>query len=131
MESNYTGCPRMKKILRQIIWIGSSLKDVKKFPEAVKDEIGYILYLVQIGEHHQNITPLTGFKDGVMEIKSDYDKDTYRAVYASKLDDEIYILHTFKKKSKKGVKIPKEDIEVIRQRLKRAKERAIKMKEDK
>lgn len=117
-------------MLRQIIWIGSSLKDLKKFPETVKDEIGYILYLVQIGEHHQNITPLTGFTDGVMEIKSDYDKDTYRAVYATKLGDEIYVLHTFKKKSKKGVKIPKEDIEVIRQRLKRAKERSIKVKED-
>jgi phage-related protein len=88
----------------------------------VKDEIGYILYLIQIGEHHQNITPLTGFPGGVMEIQSDYDKDTYRAVYAAKLDDDIYILHTFKKKSKKGIKIPKEDIETIKQRLKRAQE---------
>lgn len=111
-------------MIRQVVWIGSSLKDLKKFPEAVKDEIGYILYVVQIGEHHSNITPLTGFPGGVMEIKSDYDKDTYRAVYAAKLGDEIYVLHTFKKKSKKGIKIPKEDIEVIRQRLKRAQEMA-------
>ena len=109
-------------MLRQIIWIASSLKDLKEFPETVKDEIGYILYLIQIGEHHQNITPLTGFHGGVMEIKSDYDKDTYRAVYAAKLGDDIYILHSFKKKSKKGVKIPKEDIETIKQRLKRAQE---------
>ena len=60
-----------------------------------------------------------------MEIKSDYDKDTYRAVYAVKLGDEIYVLHTFKKKSKKRIKLPKEDMEVIRQRLKRAQEMAI------
>jgi phage-related protein len=113
-------------MLRQIIWIGSSLKDLHEFPEAVKDEIGYILYLAQIGERHKNITQLTGFTDGVMEIKSDYDKDTYRAIYAAKLGDEIYVLHTFKKKSKRGIKIPKEDIELIRQRLKRAKERTIK-----
>ncbi|WP_230407989.1 hypothetical protein [Candidatus Kuenenia stuttgartiensis] len=32
------------------------------------------------------------------------------------------MLHTFKKKSKKGIKTPKEEIEVIKQRLKRAKE---------
>ena len=32
------------------------------------------------------------------------------------------MLHVFKKKSKKGIKIPKEDIEIIRQRLKQAKE---------
>ena len=92
---------------RQVLWISSSLKDLRKFPEAVKDEIGYILYTIQIGEHHPNIMPLTGFPGGVMEIKSDYDKDTYRAVYAAKLGDEIYVLHTFKKKSKKGIKIPK------------------------
>ena len=116
-------------MLRQIIWLGSSLKDLKTFPETVKDEIGYILYLIQIGEHHQNITPLTGFPGGVMEIKSNYEKDTYRTVYAVKLGDEIYILHTFKKKSKKGIKIPKEDLEIIKQRLKRAKE--ISKKEDK
>ena len=110
--------------MRQVVWISSSLKDLKKFPEAVKDEIGYIIYVVQIGEHHTNIIPLTGFPGGVMEIKSDYDKDTYRAVYVAKLGDEIYILLTFKKKSKRGIKIPKEDIEVIRQRLRSAQEMA-------
>jgi phage-related protein len=110
--------------MRRIVWVGSSLKDLRKFPEAVKDEVGFILYLVQIGEHHKNIKHLTGFSGGVMEIKSDYDKDTYRAVYAAKLGDEIYVLHTFKKKSKTGIKLPKEDIEVIRQRLIRAQELA-------
>jgi len=111
-------------MIRQIVWVGSSLKDLRKFPDAVKDEVGYILYLIQIGEHHKNIKPLTGFAGGVMEIKSDYDKDTFRAVYAAKLGDEIYVLHTFKKKSKTGIKLPKEDIEVIRQRLIRAQELA-------
>ncbi len=105
--------------LRPIIWIGSSLKDLKNFPEDVQDEIGYILYLVQSGEHHHNIKSLKGFS-GVMEIRSDYDKDTYRAIYATKLGEEIYVLHTFKKKSKKGIKTPKEEIEVIRQRFKKA-----------
>lgn len=109
-------------MLRPVVWLGSSLKDLKEFPEAIKGEIGYILYLVQIGEHHQNIKPLSGFPGEVMEIKSDYAKDTYRAVYAAKLGNEIYVLHTFKKKSKKGIKTPKEDIEVIRQRLKRGQE---------
>jgi phage-related protein len=111
-------------MIRQIVWVGSSLKDLRKFPDSVKDEVGYILYLVQIGKHHKNIKPLTGFASGVMEIKSDYDKDTYRAVYAVKLANEIYVLHAFKKKSKTGIKLPKEDIELIRQRLIRAQELA-------
>ena len=109
------------KKLRQVIWIGASLKDLKEFPENVQDEIGYILYLVQLGEHHKNIKVLKGFS-GIMEIKSDYDKDTYRAVYAAKLGEEIYVLHTFKKKSKKGIKTPKEEINLIRQRFKKAQE---------
>ena len=109
-------------MLREIIWVGSSLKDVKEFPETVKDEIGYILYLVQIGEHHQNIKHLTGLSGGIFEIKNDFDKDTYRTVYAVKIGAEIYVLHAFKKKSKKGVKTPKEDLEVIKHRLKQAQE---------
>jgi len=107
-------------MLRQIVWMGSSLKDVKKFPETVKDEIGYILYLVQNGEYHRNIKPLIGLSGGIMEIISDYDKDTYRAVFTAKLGNDIYVLHTFMKKSKKGSKIPNEDLEVINQRFKRA-----------
>lgn len=57
-----------------------------------------------------------------MEIVSDYNKDTYRGIYAYKLGNEIYVLHVFKKKSKTGIRTPKEEIEVIKQRLKRAKE---------
>ena len=116
-------------MLRQVIWIGSSLKDLKAFPEDVKDEIGYILYLVQNKEHHPNIKPLKGFSGGVMEIKTDYDKDTYRTVFASQLGNEIYVLHEFKKKSKRGIKTPKEELEVITQRLKRAQEIATNKKD--
>jgi len=57
-----------------------------------------------------------------LEIISDYDTDTYRAVYATKLGEKIYVLHTFKKKSKRGTKPPKKEMEMIKQRLKRAQE---------
>lgn len=106
---------------QSVIWIGSSIKDLKKFPKEAQREIGYALYRAQIGKKHHKAKPLREF-DGVMEIVSDYDKDTYRGVYAYKLGDYIFMLHVFKKKSKKGIKIPKEDIEIIRQRLKQAKE---------
>jgi phage-related protein len=74
-----------------------------------------------IGKKHHKTKPLKGF-DGVMEIVSDYDKDTYRGVYAYKLGDDIYMLHAFKKKSRKGIKTPKDEIEIIKQRLKRTNE---------
>ena len=108
-------------MLKPIIWISSSLKDLKKFPNEVQREFGYALYQAQMKKKHHKAKPLRGF-DGVMEIVSDYDKDTYRGIYTYKLGDDVYVLHSFKKKSKKGIKTPKEEIEIIKRRLKIAKE---------
>ena len=71
------------------------------------------------GEKHHKAKPLKGF-DGVFEIVSSFQTDAYRAVYAIKLGNRIYVLHTFKKKSKKGIKTPKPDLEIIKQRLQEA-----------
>ncbi len=110
-------------MMKSIIWVGSSLKNLKKFPEDVQDEMGYILYQVQIGESHHKIKPLKGFS-GVMEIVSDYEKDTYRTVYAVKLGEDTYVLHSFKKKSTRGIKTPKKEIDLVKQRLQIAKKLA-------
>lgn len=107
--------------LREVIWVGSSLKDLKELPLEVKDEIGFALHQVQEGKTPFNVKPFKGFGSGVMEIVSDFDTNTYRAVYAVKIGNEIYILHTFQKKSKSGIKTPLRDIELIEQRLKMAK----------
>ncbi|MCK4603623.1 MAG: type II toxin-antitoxin system RelE/ParE family toxin [Deltaproteobacteria bacterium] len=107
------------KELKNIVWIGSSREELKKFPEPIKDEIGYAIYRAQEGKKHHKAKPLKGFS-GVLEITSSYKTDTYRAVYAIKLGDCIYVFHTFKKKSHKGIKTPKPDMEIIRKRLKEA-----------
>ncbi len=112
-----------KKELRKIVWIGSSHKDLCNFPEPTRREAGYILDRVQRGIPDKNIKVLKGFS-GVQEICIDFDKDTYRVVYALKLGENIYVLHAFKKKSKKGDETPKQDIDIIKSRLKTAKEDA-------
>ena len=85
--------------------------------------IGYALYLAQCGEKHPLAKPLKGFKRaGVIEVVENFDGDTYRAVYTVKLAGVVYVLHAFQKKSKKGIATPKQDIELIEARLKRAKE---------
>jgi len=114
---------KTKDKYKSIRWMGSSLEDLKKFPRDVQRDVGFALYRVQIGKHHHSIKPLKGL-DGVMEIVSPYATDTYRTVYAIKLGKRIYVLHAFKKKSKKAITTPKPDMEVIKQRLKRAKELA-------
>ena len=108
--------------LRPITWIGSSLDDLKELPEGVQREIGFYLHLVQEGKTPLNAKPLKGIGSGILEILSDYNKNTYRAVYAVKLGDDIYVLHVFQKKSKHGIETPKKEIDLIKQRLAIAKE---------
>jgi phage-related protein len=64
---------------------------------------------------------LKGFKGaGVLEIISDFDGDTFRAVYTVRLRGTIYVLHAFQKKSHRGIKTPLNEIEKIKSRLKDA-----------
>ena len=104
---------------KPLSWIGSSRDDIREFPEEVKDDIGYALREVQKGEKPASAKPLKGFKGaGVLEIIEDFHTDTYRAVYTVKFAEIVYVLHCFQKKSKKGIRTPKQDIELIERRLK-------------
>jgi phage-related protein len=105
-------------ILKKLEWIGSAKKDLQTFPESVKDEIGYALYRIQEGKTPHIAKYLNGMGSGIMELTSDYDTNTYRAVYVVNLGNKIYVLHCFQKKSKRGIETPKEEIERIKQRLK-------------
>jgi len=113
----------MSLSFKPVEWVGSSLEDLKTFPEEVQQVVGYALYLSQCGEKHPSAKPLKGFKGaGVLEVVDNFDKDTYRAVYTVKLAGVVYVLHAFQKKSKQGIATPKQEIELIETRLKRAKE---------
>ena len=104
-------------------WIASALHDLKKFPEDVQDVMGYALDLAQHGQKHPDTKPLRGFSGaGVLEIVDDFDGDTYRAIYTVKFEGVIYLLHSFQKKSKHGIATPKQDIELVKKRLKIAQE---------
>ena len=111
------------KKFKTIIWIGSSLKDLQDCHETVKDEVGYALHVAQQGEMPSNAKLLKGLP-GIIEIKTDYNSDAYRTVYAVKLGKKLYVLHVFKKKSKKGISTPKSDINMIKIRFKIAQNRA-------
>ncbi|WP_246844128.1 type II toxin-antitoxin system RelE/ParE family toxin [Hydrocoleum sp. CS-953] len=75
---------------------------------------------MQAGETPLEAKPFKEVGSGVYEIVKRYDSDTYRAVYAVKIGETVYVLHAFQKKSKKGVKTPQSDIDLIKQRYKDA-----------
>jgi len=88
------------------------------FPGDVRKEIGHSLHVVQTGGTPENAKSLFS---GAIEIRADsYTGNTYRAVYIAKLEDYVYVLHCFEKKSKKGIATPKPDKDLIQARLKAA-----------
>lgn len=108
--------------LKPVVWIGSALDDLRAFPGAVRDEVGYALYLVQGGGTPSQAKRLKGELSGLIEIVEDFDGDTYRAVYTVKLHGVVYVLHAFQKKSKRGIATPRREIELIKARYARARE---------
>lgn len=102
-------------------WMGSSRQDLRRFPEDVKDEMGFALDQAQLGQKHVSAKPIKGFGGAsVLEIVEDDDGNTYRAVYTVKFKLAVYVLHSFQKKSTHRIKTPKHVIDLIKQRLQQA-----------
>lgn len=94
-----------------------------KLPADIIDFIGYELYIAQMGKFPKSAKPLKGFGGAdVIEIIDSDESGTYRAVYTVKLQEFIYVLHVFQKKSKHGIETPKAEIDLIKNRLIQAQE---------
>lgn len=65
---------------------------------------------------------MRGLGAGVLQIVARHSTNAYRAVYTVSIREQVYVLHCFKKKSTRGIRTPKREIDLIKQRLKRAKE---------
>jgi phage-related protein len=105
---------------KPLVWMGDSLETLQRFPEDVKDELGFALFQAQTGKKYIKAKPLKGLGAGILEVVSDCRGDTFRAVYTVRLAERVYVLHTFQKKSKTGIATPKAEIDLVKQRLKRA-----------
>ncbi|HZT21016.1 MAG TPA: type II toxin-antitoxin system RelE/ParE family toxin [Dongiaceae bacterium] len=108
---------------KPVRWVGSSKEDLSGFPEEVRRRVGGALWEAQIGRKAPYAKPLKGLGDAsVLEIVDDFDGDAFRAVYTVRFAEAVYVLHAFQKKSKRGVATPRVEMELIKQRLKRARE---------
>lgn len=111
---------RLPRPERPLLWVASSRKDYAAFPPEVQEVFGFELFLAQTGQHAPSAKTLKGLGAGVVELVEDFDTDAYRAVYAVRFETAVYVLHCFKKKSKRGIKTPQSDIDLIRRRLRDA-----------
>ncbi len=108
---------------KPVEWIGSSRGDLRRFPPDVRRVMGQAIDDAQWGGEHPAAKALKGFGGrSVIEIVDDFEGNAYRAVYTVRFSDVVYVLHAFQKKSKSGVATPRRDIELIKERLRRAEE---------
>ncbi|MGO9266344.1 MAG: type II toxin-antitoxin system RelE/ParE family toxin [Candidatus Binataceae bacterium] len=110
----------MDENIRLVVWLGDSRKQVRSFPPEVRKSIGVALYDAQKGDKAPTAKPLRGVGSGVFEVALRFDTDAYRAVYAVQAGRRIYVLHAFQKKSLRGIKTPRQDVELIAQRYRQA-----------
>jgi phage-related protein len=83
-------------------WVGTSLRDLRSFPKAVRVDIGQALFTAQEGKMDPAPKPPKGFGGaGVLEIVASHRGDTWRAVYTVRFQDAIYVLHTFFRRNRR------------------------------
>ena len=84
--------------------------------------MGYALSVAQLGGKHPSAKPWKGEGPGVFEVVEAFDGDAYRAIYTVRFEGVVYVLHAFQKKSPSGIRTSKLDIDLVSERLKRARQ---------
>lgn len=112
----------MVRNTRKINWLKAALKDFRDFPAAAQNRAAAALTFVAEGVTPDIAKPLTGLGSGAWELAIRSRGDAFRVVYVLQLGDDIWIVHVFQKKSKKGIATPKREIDLVRERIKRLKE---------
>jgi phage-related protein len=112
----------MTRPTRTISWLSAARKDFSDFPENAQAICLAALTIAAEGGLADIAKPLKGLGPGVFEIALRFRGDAYRTIYAIQIEDALWVIHAFKKKSTQGIKTPKHEIDLIRDRLKRLKE---------
>lgn len=103
---------------RPISWVKAALKDFQKFSKGAQLEIRRALTVAAEGSKAENAKPMKGLGSGVFEIALKYRNGAYRVVYALQIGEAIWVVHAFQKKSKTGIKTPRQNIDLIKKRIK-------------
>jgi phage-related protein len=110
----------LRRAIEPVVFVGSSRRDLRAFPQRVRGAIGQALFEAQLGDHPARAKLLKGFGSGVLEIRDNFDGNAYRAVYTVRFGGVLYVLHAFQKKSTRGVATPRRHLDLVRQRLREA-----------
>ena len=104
-------------MLKPVERTGSSKADLKRFPDPVQGRMGFAIYRAQLGRRHREAKPLKGFGPGVVDFVARHDGDTFRTVCTVRFEGAAYVLHAFRKKARRGIATPKQELDFVRRRL--------------
>lgn len=100
----------------------AAYKEFQTFPPSVREQMKFALQMACEGQKADVAKPMQGLTGGIFEIALPYRGDAFRAIYAVKMGDDLWVIHAFQKKSNRGIKTPQHELDVVRERLKRLKE---------
>src|SRR6266576_1782417 len=112
----------MTRKTRPVSWIKAALKEFEAFPQGAQTICLGALTIAAEGGKADIAKPLHGMGSGVFEIALPFRGDAFRMIYTVQLADDIWVVHAFQKKSTHGIKTPKHEVNLIKDRLKRLKE---------
>ncbi|MBE0626442.1 MAG: type II toxin-antitoxin system RelE/ParE family toxin [Burkholderiales bacterium] len=107
---------------RPVSWLTPARKAFEEFPDAAREIVLDALSIAAEGGKAGIVKPMKGLGSGVFEVALPYRGNAYRVVYAVQLGDDLWVVHAFQKKSTHGIKTPKHEIDLIKDRIKRLKE---------
>ena len=99
--------------LKPVEFMGSSRRALTAFPDEARRTAGFQLDRVQRGAEPADWKPLPSVGPGAIEIRVRDSQGTFRVIYVAMIPDAVYVLHAFKKKSRKTSRL---DIELARTR---------------
>jgi phage-related protein len=115
------GVGRMRAT-RPVSWLTPARKAFEKFPVGAREIIFDALSIAAEGCKAGIAKPMKELGSGVFEIALPYRGNAFRVVYAVQIGEELWVIHAFQKKSTSGIKTPKREIDLVRNRLKRLRE---------
>jgi phage-related protein len=107
---------------RPISWLKGARRAFEAFPRELQLEARRALTVAAEGGKAEKAKPFKGVDGGAFELALRHKGDAYRVIYAVQVGADLWVVHAFQKKSKTGIKTPKAEVELIRERLKRIRE---------
>lgn len=98
--------------MKKLLWVGSSLQDLRAFPDDARRMAGHELHLVQAGLDPDDWKPMTSVGPGVYELRIHTNLE-HRVFYVAKFEEGIYVLHAFEKRTRQTAH---RDLELARER---------------